>query len=100
MYSWTIHLWISQRGNKMKASIVDLRYNMSEIRKALKQNEPVKIYYHGKLEGTIIPAQATQKTKKVEDHPFFGQHKTSKLSVTKTMDLLRSSRYQLNAKKR
>lgn len=78
----------------MEASIVDLRYKMHEVLKALNQNEPVKILYHGKLKGTIIPAQATQQTKKVEEHPLFGLHKKSKQFVTKKMDQLRAGRYQ------
>ena len=76
----------------MKASIVDLRYRTKEILKALEAREPVSIYYHGKLKGTIIPASSGKKfeTKK---HPFFGSAKDEKKSVKQIMKELRRPRY-------
>ena len=35
----------------MKASVVDLRYKMNDILKALDRNEKVAILYHGKNAG-------------------------------------------------
>jgi len=55
----------------MKASIVDLRYKMKDVLKALDRNEEVSVLYHGKVKGTIIPRKAVG-AKKVVDHPFFG----------------------------
>jgi len=59
----------------MEASIVDLRYKVKDVLKALNRNETVKIFYRGKMCGTIIPAQHSKKKQKVEEHPFFGMHK-------------------------
>lgn len=78
----------------MEASIVDLRYKMKEVLKALSQNETVKILYHGKVTGTIVPAQSMVQSRKVEEHPLFGIHKKQKQSVLKELDQLRASRYK------
>lgn len=76
----------------MEATIVDLRYKMHEILKALSRNEIVKIFYHGKEAGTIIPKTQT-KTLKVSDHPFFGLSKSSNEPVESVMKSLRGGRY-------
>ncbi len=55
----------------MQASVVDLRYKMKNVLKALERNEPVTILYHGKEKGVIVPIQG-QSTRKVSKHPFFG----------------------------
>ena len=39
----------------MKATIVDLRYRMKDVLRALDRREDVSILYHGKLKGTIRP---------------------------------------------
>ena len=54
----------------MKATIVDLRYKMRDILRALERKEKVTIMYHGKQKGIIIPVSDT-KGKKVSEHPFF-----------------------------
>ena len=60
----------------MQATIVDLRYKMKEVLKALERKEPVRIVYHGKEKGIIIPSR--HKTyKKASEHPFFGTAKIS-----------------------
>lgn len=76
----------------MKASIVDLRYKTKEILKALEACEPVSIYYHGKLKGTIVPPEPKKKMK-TRDHPFFGSMKHDKRSVKQIMKELRRPRY-------
>lgn len=76
----------------MKASIVDLRYNMKAILKALDRNEPVEVLYHGKLKGTIIPSLVRGPIK-IKHHPYFGMSKHKKLSVEKEMKKLREERY-------
>ena len=76
----------------MKATIVELRYKMKEILKALEQRENVTILYHGKVKGTIIPAK-TNSTEKVEEHPFFGMNRNDSASVKELMDKLRGSRF-------
>ena len=78
----------------MEASIVDLRYKMKDVLKALNRNETVKIFYRGKISGTIIPAQHSTNRQKVAEHPFFGMHKGSQLSVSEEMNRLRGGRYK------
>ncbi|MFP4014670.1 MAG: type II toxin-antitoxin system Phd/YefM family antitoxin [Chitinispirillaceae bacterium] len=55
----------------MEASVLDLRYRMKEVLRALDRREQVKILYHGKVKGIIVPA-AENKAAKVSEHPFFG----------------------------
>ena len=76
----------------MKATIVELRYKMKEVLKALEQRENVTILYHGKVKGTIIPAK-TNSIAKVEEHPFFGMNRNDSASVKELMDKLRGSRF-------
>lgn len=78
----------------MEASIVDLRYKMKGVLQSLKRNEDVKIYYHNKLIGTIVPTHAKSKDKQpLKDHPFFGMHAKKKKSVESEMEELRGGRY-------
>ena len=76
----------------MKASVVDLRYKMSNIIKALERNEIVTILYHGKEKGVITPAKNTIK-KTLSDHPFFGMKAAEEESVEDTMNRIRGVRY-------
>ena len=76
----------------MKATILDLRYRMKEVLKALERNEKVTILYHGKLKG-VITAGAETISAKVTEHPFFNMRKSAK-SVEQEMDRLRGGRYR------
>ncbi len=76
----------------MKASVVDLRYKMKDVLRALDRNEKVTILYHGKAKGIITPAN-NEKYKKVKDHPFFGMSKNDKKSVSDVIMELRELRY-------
>ena len=77
----------------MQASVVDLRYKMKNILKALDRNETVTIMYHGKEKGTIVPT-ASSTTMSVEQHPFFGMTADDDTrSVETVMEELRGSRY-------
>ncbi len=76
----------------LEASILDLRYKMKDILKALDRNESVKILYHGKLRGLISPCQRVVKIK-VKQHPFFGMQTTDETSVSDVMAKLRGGRY-------
>ena len=76
----------------MEASIIDLRYKMKDVLEALERREAVKILYHGKVKGTIVPASGSQKTR-MADHPFFGMRKFEKESVPELIDRLREGRY-------
>ncbi|MFQ5708915.1 MAG: type II toxin-antitoxin system Phd/YefM family antitoxin [bacterium] len=77
----------------MKASIVDLRYKMNDILKALDRNEQVTVLYHGKVKGIIVPAKKDQ-NKKMTNHPFFGMlSEGSEKSVLDILKDLRKPRY-------
>jgi len=75
----------------MKASIVDLRYKMNEVLKALDRREKVIILYHGRVKGTILPS-GNEKKMKVEEHPFFGMNVTEDSPVQQQMESLRKPR--------
>ena len=77
----------------MEASIVDLRYKMNDVLKALERNEKVTILYRGKPKGLIIPFKKDNSQQKLKDHPFYGMNKKSKSSVEKSMMVLRGGRY-------
>ena len=77
----------------MKATVVDLRYKMNDILKALDRNEAVTVLYHGKAKGIIMPAKR-QKAAKIKDHPFFGMSsKDTNETVSDKLNGLRKPRY-------
>ena len=76
----------------MKASVVDLRYKMNEVLKALDRRERVTITHHGKVKGIIEPVR-TGMGMKVEEHPFFNMTADDIEPVAELMDNLRGSRY-------
>lgn len=80
----------------VKASVVDLRYKMRDILKALRQNEKVEILYHGKVTGTIYPAVKKKKKADIKRHPFYGMYegRYKHTSVESIMDELRGGRYR------
>ncbi len=82
----------------MKASVVDLRYKMKDVLKALRRRERVEILYHGKTAGFIIPPDKDQtKSNDLRSHAFFGMHKDLGHSVSDIkgeIDKLRGPRYR------
>ncbi len=82
----------------MKASVVDLRYKMKDVLKALRRRERVEILYHGKTAGVIIPPDLPKgKKQDLRHHPFFGMHKglgSAAFDIKRTMDRLRGPRYR------
>ncbi|HPQ66939.1 MAG TPA: type II toxin-antitoxin system Phd/YefM family antitoxin [bacterium] len=76
----------------MKATVVDLRYHMNDVLKALDRNEDVDILYRGKRKG-VLTATADRTATKVEKHPFFNM-RSSKRSVETEMNRLRGGRYR------
>lgn len=72
----------------MKASILDLRYRMKDVLKALKRNEKVEILYHGKTKGVIMPKRKAKTKHRVTEHPFFGMNKVPTQSVQQQMNKL------------
>lgn len=77
----------------MKASIVDLRYKMNDVLKALDRNEEVTILYRGKATGKITPLEKKATSSRVKDHPFFASQSEEAKSVEEVMGDLRGSRY-------
>ena len=77
----------------MKASVLDMRYRMSEVLKALDRRERVSLLYHGKIKAEIVPV-AGGKVVKTMDHPFFGMSSKEAESVGIVMDMLRGGRYR------
>ena len=75
----------------LKATIVDLRYKMNDVLKALDRKEEVTILYRGKIKGRLLPA-SEKSHGKVEEHPFFGMNKQDKKSVLEELADLRESR--------
>jgi len=76
----------------MKASVVDIRYKMTEVLDALDRSESVEILYHGKTKGVIQPV-GQKSSKSVKEHTFFGMRIQDKLTVDDTMEILRGQRY-------
>lgn len=76
----------------MQATVVDLRYRMNDVIKALDRNEDVGILYRGKTKG-VIKAAVNRSSRKVSEHPFFNM-KSSKRSVEAEMADLRAGRYR------
>jgi hypothetical protein len=76
----------------MKASVVDLRYRMNEVLRALERNEDVSILSRGKLKGVIKGVQG-KVGGRVADHPFFNMLRGSG-PVDRQMDRLRGGRYR------
>jgi antitoxin (DNA-binding transcriptional repressor) of toxin-antitoxin stability system len=77
----------------MQASVVNMRYNMRDILRALDRNEKVTITYHGKAKGIIIPVEHDNKNLNMRDHLFCQMRKDETSSVEETMETLRGGRY-------
>ncbi len=54
----------------MKATVVDLRYKMNDVLKALDRNKKVTVLYRGKVKGVLVPVAQKQRMSMI-DHPFF-----------------------------
>jgi hypothetical protein len=77
----------------MKATIVDLRYKMKDVLRALDRNEKVTVLYRGKVKGILIPP-GKKNHLKITDHPFFGMSaQDTEKSVSDKLNDLRKPRY-------
>ena len=76
----------------MQATVVDLRYHMNDVLKALDRNENVDILYRGQRKGVLV-AKADRAGGNVKDHPFFNM-RASEGSVAAKMNDLRGGRYR------
>ena len=77
----------------MEASILDLRYRMREVLKALSRREKISILYHGKVKGELIPAGSTG-IKKSSSHAMFGMLRKEKENPADIVSDLRRSRHR------
>jgi len=75
----------------MNATVVDLRYKMNNVLKALERNESVTISHRGAIKGTIIPVHSKTHLK-VQDHPFFGSASDEETPVEEIINQLRKPR--------
>jgi len=76
----------------MDATILDLRYRMKDVLRALDRNEKVTILYHGKPRGFITPHTAPT-GKRVAEHPFFNLRRDGG-PAEEQMEKLRGDRYR------
>jgi hypothetical protein len=76
----------------MKATIVDLRYRMNEVLKALDRNETVSVLCHGKVKGVITPLSQRMHAR-IADHPFFGM-RSATASMEEVMSGIRGGRFR------
>jgi antitoxin (DNA-binding transcriptional repressor) of toxin-antitoxin stability system len=61
----------------MNASIVDLRYRMRDVLRAIDRGETVTVLYRGKAKAKLMPVAvasgaSSPGTPRTEDQPFFG----------------------------
>ena len=61
----------------MEASIVDLRYRMKDVLRAIDRGETVTVTYRGKEKARLVPANTSgeRTPAKVSDQPFVGMWK-------------------------
>ena len=76
----------------MDASVLDLRYKMRDVLKALNRRERVRILYHGKVKGEIIPSKSNRNLKTV-NHAIFGSSKSKKVDPVELVSKMRRSRF-------
>ena len=76
----------------MNATVLDLRYKMSQVLSALDNRESVNVLYHGKIKGVIVPVAKNDLL--AQDHDYFGSQKNSEESVVDEMVKLRGGRYR------
>jgi antitoxin (DNA-binding transcriptional repressor) of toxin-antitoxin stability system len=56
----------------MKATIVDLRYRMKDVLRAIDRGETVTVLYRGKEKARLVPIPAKSSLSKASDHPACG----------------------------
>ena len=61
----------------MKASIVDLRYHMKDVLKAVDRGETVTVFYRGIEKAKLVPISKRKTTARnnLTSHPAFGMWK-------------------------
>jgi antitoxin (DNA-binding transcriptional repressor) of toxin-antitoxin stability system len=59
----------------MKATILDLRYRMKDVLRAIDRGETVTVLYRGKEKARILPIAGKGEDARAEDQDFFGMWK-------------------------
>jgi antitoxin (DNA-binding transcriptional repressor) of toxin-antitoxin stability system len=59
----------------MKASIVDLRYHMKDVLRAIDRGETVTVLYRGKEKARLVPMEEKKPPVRAQDTPMFGMWK-------------------------
>lgn len=77
----------------MRANIVDLRYHMKDVLRALDKNKSVDIFYRGKLKAKLVPVSAERELRRAQDQAFFGMSSKDSDDVDDVMRHLRAGRY-------
>ena len=80
----------------MKATIVDLRYRMKDVLRAIDRGESVTVLYRGKAKAEIRPVQPAGPKSKLSDQPFFGMWK-NRSDMKDPSQYVRSIRKNRNA---
>jgi hypothetical protein len=75
----------------MDASILDLRYKMRNVLNALNRRERVRVLYHGKVKGEIIPIKGNRNIK-TSQHCIFGMLKNQNENPAEIVAKMRRSR--------
>ena len=78
----------------MRATIVDLRYRMKDVLKAVERGETVTVLYRGKEKAKILPLSGTSQPPQASRHEAFGLWKDRKdlQDVTRYLRDLRRGR--------
>jgi len=74
----------------MNATVVDLRYRMNDVLRALDRKENVQVSYRGTVKGILYPV-GDASGGRVVDHPYFGVRESGP-SVERQMETLRGGR--------
>lgn len=77
----------------MKASVLDLRYHMKDVLKALARNETVDVFVRGRKKAVLSPAKEEKTGQSAGNHPAFGIWRDRSESVQDLMNELRKDRY-------
>ena len=59
----------------MKATIVDLRYRMKDVLRAIDRGEIVTVLYRGKEKARLVPVEGEKTSVRAEDTVMFGMWK-------------------------
>ena len=78
----------------MEASIVDLRYKMNDVLKALDRHEKVTILYRGKPKGVLHPLDNDKQPLSVKNHLYFDSEGSKIRTVDDVMNGLRGERFE------